>query len=267
MRSKTRRRAVPPVSRSTRPNHALIAIVLVVIGASAALGFERLTSAGGPGAGATPSPSSDVAASSPSDDPALASASGLDTPSDSAAPPASPVAPILDAEMPRSVNGTTLTIETNLGSTILGKDPSSRSFGAAVSTLGVTSDKLEIAFGYDATGALTLSVLGFRIPGIAPTKLRPLVLESWLLASAPGVTSAAVTVGGTAATKVSYGDQGADEYVFVHGDSVFIVESDNQALATAVVQAMPVGPAPSAGPSGSVGVSSPGSPTASPSGT
>ena len=116
-------------------------------------------------------------------------------------------------------------MESDLGSTILGNDPGSRSFAAAVSTLGVTPAKLELAFAYDEAGSLAVTVLGFRIPGISPTKLRPLVLETWLSATAPGVKSSSVTIGGIATTKVTYGDEGSDEYVLVRGDAVFVVET------------------------------------------
>jgi hypothetical protein len=255
MRSKTRPRASGPAPRPARPNQALIAIVLVVIGATAALGFERLASAGSTGNRAGSSAGVPAASDLVSSDPNLPSDSGADAASGSPEPSPSPIAPVLDAMMPRSVGATTLTIETDLGSTILGNDPGSRSFGAAVSTLGVSTDKLEIAFGYDGSGSVALSVIGFRIPGIAPATLRPLVLEAWLSAGAPGVTSTTVTVGGTSATKVSYGDKGPDEYVFTHGDGVFIVETDDPAQAAAVVQAMPVAGS-SAAPSGSAPASS-----------
>ncbi len=232
------RRSTP----SSRVNPTVIAIVLVVIGATVALGSERL--AGGLGAPAA-TPSAAVLAT----DPAAAEAStapddsfAVDDsapPEDSPLPSDSPAAPILAAEMPHSVNGTTLTVEADLGSAVLGSDPGSRSFGAAVRTLGATPDKVEIAFAYDEAGSLPLTVLGFRIPGVAPAKVRPLVLTAWLAASAPGVKTTEATVAGVPVTKVTYGDQGAEEYVFDHGDSVFVVESADASLAEAAIRAVP----------------------------
>ena len=253
----TPRRSAPPAGRE-RTNQALLAIVLVVVGAVAALGFERLVPGIAPGAvpaTATPAASADIADpfatdAAVSDDPGLSSDAPSDAPIDSAQPPASPAAPILDAAMPRAVNGTPLTVETDLGSTILGNDPGSRSFAAAVSTLGVSSDKLEIGFAYDDAGSLPLSVLGFRIAGVSAARLRPLVLESWLSGSAPGVKSSNVTLSGTPVIRVSYGDEGSDEYVFVHGDVVFIVETSDQTLATAVIKSI-VGAPAAASPSAS----------------
>jgi hypothetical protein len=222
---------------SSRPNPTLIAIVLVIIGATVALGAERIAA---PSASPTPRPTAtaDAAQLLPSDNDVVDSSDfPSDGPVDSGGPSASPVAPILEAAMPHELNGTALTVEADLGSSILGSDPGSRSFAAAISTLGVTSDKLEVAFAYDEAGALPLTVVGFRLPGTTAAKLKPLVLQGWLSTLVPGVKTAEVTLGSTAATKVSYTDQGADEYVFVKGDAVFIVETSDQAMATAIVAA------------------------------
>ena len=259
------RRPASPVS--SRPNRTLIAIVLVVIGATMALGFERLVPGAIPGAPRASSPvaSSAVADTAASEDPSLASDAPSDQPSDvasdSPAPSASPVAPILEAAMPHALNGSPLTVETDLGTSILGSDPYSRSFAAAVSTLGAKADQLEIGYAYDETGALSVTVLGFRIPGVTSAKLRPLVLSSWLSSGGPGVTTTNVTLAGTAVTRVSYGDKGADEYVLVRGDVVFIAETSDVATATAAVQAI-TGTAPSASP-GAPGSTAAPSPTAS----
>jgi hypothetical protein len=222
---------------SSRPNPTLIAIVLVILGASVALGAERLAT---PGASPTPRPTAtaDAAELLPTDSDFLDSSDApSEDPLTSDGPSPSPVAPLLEAAMPHAINGTTLTVEADLGSAILGSDPGSRSFAAAISTLGVTSDKLEVAFAYDEAGALPLTVIGFRLPGTEATKLRTLVLQAWLSTLVPGVKTSEVTLGSTAATKVTYGDDGADEYVFIKGDAVFIAETSDQAQATAAIAA------------------------------
>jgi hypothetical protein len=236
-------------SSVSRPNPTIIAIVLVVIGATVALGAERLANPAT--ASPTPRPTATAdAADLSSQDPTLADASDepSDLPSDSAGPSPSPVAPLLEAAMPHKINDTALTVEADLGSSILGTDPGSRSFAAAVATLGITADKLEVAFAYDEAGALPLTVVGFRLPGVAVAKLQPLVLQAWLSTLVPGVKSAPVTLGTVAATKVSYNDEGADEFVFTRGDAVFIVETSDEAMATAAAAATR---APASGPAAS----------------
>jgi hypothetical protein len=155
---------------------------------------------------------------------------------------------VLEAEMPRAVNGVTLTTESALNATSLGNAPNGRALGAAVTNLGKKPGDLEIADAFDQSGSLSLSILGFRLPGIDPATLRSVVLDAWLSVTSPGITSTSVSLSGTPSTKVSYGDGGPDQYVLVHRDSVFIIVTADQALAASAVAAMPgASPSPSGG--------------------
>jgi len=140
--------------------------------------------------------------------------------------------------MPHAVNGTTLTVQSTTNATSLGGDPSSRALNAAVMSLGKKPGDLEIAEAYDASGSLALTILGFRVAGVDPTKLRSVVLEAWLSINTPGVTSSSVSLSGTSSTKVSYGDGGPNDFVFVHADSLFVVVTADQSLAANAVAAM-----------------------------
>lgn len=244
MRSKYHRRATPlPPRRSRRLREAVVGLILLALGASLALSAQWLvTNANGQGATATNSPSApQTPASSP-----LASA-GAAASSASAASP-SPAAPVLEALMPRAVAGTALTIQSTRNATSLGGDPSSRALSAAMTSLGKKPNDLEIAEAYDPSGALALTILGFRVAGVDPAKLRSIVLDSWLAIHAPGVTSASVSLSGTASTSVSYGDGGPNDYVFLHGDSVFVVVTPDKTLAASAVAATTAtSPLPSGG--------------------
>ena len=257
MRSKIHRTtpASPaPPSSGRRTTEVLVALVLLVVGAGVGVSVERFVN---PGSGtASPSPS-DSAFAEPSlsaSDQAAASglpdASALESPGASSAespgvspgespgPSASVAAPVLEAEMPHSINGTTMTTQSATDATSLGNNPSNRALDAAVTSLGKKPADLEIAASYDSSGSVALSVLGFRVAGVDPAKLRSVLLESWLASNTPGVKTSAVTLAGTPATAVSYGDAGPTEYVLVHGDGVFLVETTDQALAAAAVAAM-----------------------------
>ena len=253
MRSKYRPRGapLPPPRRSNPWTQVLVGLVLVVVGAALALSVERLvTSAPGPGTKATAAPSAlpSLAAIPLASPEASAAASGAAVASTAPAASPSPAAPVLEAEMPRAVNGTALTTESALNATSLGSGSNSRALSAAVTSLGKKPADLEIADAFDPSGALALSILGFRLPGIDPAKLRPVVLDAWLSVKSSGVTSTSVSLSGTPSTKVSYGDGGPDQYVFVFRDSVFVIVTADQALATSAVAAMAaVSPSPSGG--------------------
>src|SRR5450830_638688 len=124
MRSKYRRRPPPPPPRgSPRMSQVLVGLVLV-LGAALALSVERLVSnTPVPETQATAAPSAPPSvASSP---PASAQAAASTAPS--ASP--SPAATVLEAEMPHSINGTTLTIRSATNAASLGSDSSSRALG------------------------------------------------------------------------------------------------------------------------------------------
>ncbi len=249
MRSKYRRRQPPP--QDLRPHAGgrtvpiLVGLVLIVFGAALALTVERLIP-GTPGQAARVSPAPSAppqVSSSPS-----ASAEAVASIAPTAEP--SPAAPALEAQMPRTINGTILTIKSATNAASLGGDPASRALSASMTSLGKKPDDLEIAEAYDPSGALALTVLGFRVPGVDPVKLRSVVLEAWLSTGTPGVTSSSVTLSGTPSTQVSYGDAGPSNYVLVHGDSTFVVVTNDQALAVSAVAAI-VAPAPTASPAAS----------------
>ncbi len=260
MRSKYHRReAPPPPPRGNGTRQVLIGLVLVVVGAAVALSAQWLvTNASSPGtkvaAGPSASPSAEPSLPASPDLSAstapIASVSPTAAPSSSAspAPSPSPASVVLEAAMPKSVNGTALTTNSARNATSLGGDPSSRALNAAVTNLGKKSADLELADAFDSTQTLAVSILGFRVAGLDPAKLRTVILEVWLSANTPGVTSTSVSLSGTPATKVTYPDPGPSEFVFVRGDGVFVIVTADQALAANAVAAMPAAaPSPSGG--------------------
>ncbi len=241
MRSKVRQRGTPPSPHgSSRASGVLAALVLLVAGAAVALSGAWIVSTT---VGARTQAS---AAASPLGG---AAAAASIAPSAAASATPSPAAPLLEAEMPHAVNGTTLTVQSATDATSLGTTPSNRALDAAMTSLGKTPADLEVADAADASGALALSVLGFRVAGVDPAKLRTVVLDAWLSINTPGVTVSSVTLAGTPATMVAYGDSGPSEYVLVHGDSVLVIETADQSLAANVVAALSA-PTPSPSPSG-----------------
>ncbi len=265
MHSKVRPRTSPPppAPRSTGPRRDVwLWLGLVILGAALAISFDRLTASNSSRTSATAS-APPLTSSEPSV-PESASASASEAPSESASPSETPPAAVLKAEMPSSVDGTSLTTESAVDTASLGNSPSVRALGAALTSLGKKPADLEIAYTYDPSGSLSLTIVGFRLPGVDPAKLRPLVLDAWLSSRTVGVTTSNVVLSGTPSTKVSYADSGPSEYLFVHKDSVFVIETTDQALAAKAASAIVSGVSGaggSPGPSGSPGSS--GSPSAS----
>jgi hypothetical protein len=189
-------------------------------------------------AGATPAPvSSSVAtpAASPAGSPA-ASAGASPEPSQAVA---SPVAPELEALMPRLVSGTTLVVQSATGDQVLGTDAASKALVSALNSFGKKPTDLQIAQAYDAASQVDLTVLGFRVPGVSAAKLKPAVLQTWLLSGATGVTTKEMTVSGIQVTEVSYGGATSISYVALRKDAVIVVQSGDPVLAAAALAALP----------------------------
>jgi hypothetical protein len=189
-------------------------------------------------AGATAAPVASSAATpagSPSGSPAP---SGLASPEPSQAA-AGPAAPDLEALMPRQVNGTQLTVQSATGDQVLGTDAASKALISALASFGKKPGDLQIAQAYDAAGALDLTILGFRVPGVPVAKLQPAVLQTWLFAGATGVTTKETTVSGIKVTEVSYGGDTSVSYVVVRKDAVLVVQSGDATLAAAALAALP----------------------------
>ena len=193
-----------------------------------ALGGKGLTAALGTPAAVRrryePTPSGDIGTPGASDQPT---------------PEASLAAPELEAALPTSVGGTTLSVNSATGSTVLGTDPGSRAIAAALRTAGVSVDAFRAAQAYDPSGTVDLSITAFRVEGMTSDVLKGIVLSSWLSAGGTGVTTSTTTVEGRTATEVDYGDGGAPSYVVVDGDIVFVVETSDATLATQAVAALP----------------------------
>lgn len=152
---------------------------------------------------------------------------------------ASPVAPELEALMPHVVSGTTLAVQSATGDQVLGTDAASKALVSTLDSFGKKPTDLQIAQAYDEAGALDLTVLGFRVPGVSAAKLKPAVLQTWLLAGATGVTTKETTVSGVQVTEVAYAGDTSVSYVALRKDAVIVVQSGDAALAAAALTALP----------------------------
>ncbi|HKF85273.1 MAG TPA: hypothetical protein VKB30_05760 [Candidatus Limnocylindrales bacterium] len=168
-------------------------------------------------------PSDEISSQAPSDAP----------PSDAAA------APELEARLPDKVGDTILTVDSVVGTDVLGEDSSSRAIAAALRAEGKTPADLTLAQAYDESQAVDLSMLAFAIEDLTEAKTRQIVVDSWLSASGAGVTRQDVELGGRTVTRIDYGDDGAKDYVVSDGRAVIVITAADEALATAAIKALP----------------------------
>jgi hypothetical protein len=172
--------------------------------------------------------------------PSDAGASNLPNPgpsgSDSANASAA-AAPELEAHMPTSVGGTTLTVQSSSAADAL-TDPTSRALTAALRNRGANPANLQVAQAFDETSTIDLSVIGFRLASGDGAKLKAAIIQTWLSAGAPGVKQTEVTLGGKKLTKIDYGDAGTVEYVYGGSDYVIVIDTADPNIATEAAAAL-----------------------------
>ena len=162
-----------------------------------------------------------------------------EAPVGSAGPDASPASAELERLLPTEIGGTPFVVETFTGADAFGNDAGSRAVTAGLRALGKSPADLELAEVYDEGQAVDLYLFAFRLPGADPEQLHSLVLDSWLVADAEGVTSEQVELGGKTMTHVDYGDDFPDAYLYSLGDTAIIIHSGSPELAEAAAESLP----------------------------
>jgi hypothetical protein len=190
---------------------------------------------GASGAPATVTPgASEPAASAPDASPSDAAVASPDASASSG-----PAAPELEAKLPATVGQTTLSIESAIGSAVLGGDAGSRAITAALRAEGKSLDDLHVAQAYDPSGAVDLSIFAFDVTGMKGPAVQEIVLDTWLAATGSGVTSTETTIGGRKVLQIDYGDGGSMSYVMTDGEIVLVVETADAKLAEQAIVALP----------------------------
>jgi hypothetical protein len=155
--------------------------------------------------------------------------------SDAAGPSASAAAaPELEALIPKSVGGATLTVQSAAASDVLGTDPNSRALSSVLRSLGAKASDLQFAQAYDETSTIDLSIVGFRLANGDGARLKTAIIDTWLSAGASGVKRSEVKLSGKSFTKIDYGDAGTIEYVYGGPDYVLVLDTANESIATEV---------------------------------
>ena len=147
-------------------------------------------------------------------------------------PTPSSVAPELEADLPKSIQDTPLTVSSYTGEETMPATPTSRALAARLQSLGVKLKDLQFAQASDDTYSIDITVFGFRVPGLDPAKLKTAVLEAWLGANQPGVKQTTITLGGKSLLKIDYGVDGPIDYVYTTPDHVIVIDTADPNAAT-----------------------------------
>lgn len=144
----------------------------------------------------------------------------------------------LEALLPKIADGNPLSSQSTVGTEAMGGDPSADPLFQWLADNGKKPEDIEYAEAYDPSSTVDVDVIGIRVNGIPAATLRQKLLETWLQATASGITTSNTTIAGKAVVKIDYGDGGSIDYVFERGDAVLILSSADPALVERVLSTL-----------------------------
>jgi hypothetical protein len=147
-------------------------------------------------------------------------------------------APELEALLPDKVKDTPLALQSWTGDTILTDDGWSNSLKQFLASNGKTATDLRVAQAYDPTQAFDGSVGIYKIAGISPQKMQEALIAAWKV-DFPDAPSTTIKVDGKDVTKVDFGEDALDSYLYIRGDDVFDIETSDQSIVAAAIAALP----------------------------
>jgi hypothetical protein len=145
--------------------------------------------------------------------------------------------PELEAFLPTTLGGVTLTIESQAGTDLATE---SAAFDAFLASLGRTRADFSLASAY-SQGGLEAEVGAWRVEGADPAKLLPGFKTAVQASSTTPLTKVEETLGGRTVTRI--GDPGqltqGPLYVFVRGDTLLFVQTPERGLAEEAIAKLP----------------------------
>lgn len=128
----------------------------------------------------------------------------------------------LEATLPKTLGGKTVTVQSLSGDQFLGDGTSSPAIQAALTALGKTAADLSVAYG--SVDQVSFSIIAFRVQGAAGSALFAAFETA---AQLEGTTTSGASFGGKSVTKVTPTDDSGASYVYASGDTVFVVGGDD----------------------------------------
>lgn len=145
----------------------------------------------------------------------------------------------LEALLPAEVSGTAMQRSSATLARLLASGGDRTGIDAFLQGLGKSESDGTFAAAFDPTNTLVGGIFAFKIAGVNSTVLLPAIVTVEKSDLGAGATTTQATVGGKSVTVVSVGDGVNDtEWVYGHGEAVFVVHAPDEAHAAAYLQAI-----------------------------
>jgi hypothetical protein len=218
--------------RRRLPTLAIVAFVLVLASCQSAAPTSSPTSTPAPTEAPTPEPTE---AATDGTEPTDAANGGL---------PNFNADPALEAQLPDEIRGTTLTKFSFRAADVLDEgsvDEETQRFLETITGMGASIDDVSLAFAADMSGGLNVQLIAFRVAGADADQLLAAIVAEAESDAGPGDQIGETTLGGKTVTTLLDASSTTDgpAYLYASGDTVYLTQSSDEALAGEVLAALP----------------------------
>ncbi|MGZ8501880.1 MAG: hypothetical protein ACXWW6_03400 [Candidatus Limnocylindrales bacterium] len=159
--------------------------------------------------------------------------------------------PDLEALLPAVVDGAPLAIQSFTGADVFPEEGWGTSVRGFLTSIGKTPEDVQAAVAEDPQGALALDFLwAYRLADVEPKTLRDAIIAGWRV-DYPELKVTTATVAGKAVTRVAYFEDVVGSTLYIHDGTLFDIESEDEALSTTILAALPPASSPAPSASGS----------------
>jgi len=144
----------------------------------------------------------------------------------------------LEALLPDTLGGAKVTKASMKGSDFVNSSSSNAELKAWLDSVGKSLNDVSAAFGFVASGTSSSAVFAFRVAGVDNGKLIDEFKKS-SDTSGPAMTWTSANVGGKNVQKATDSSQNATVYLYGSADLMFIVETNDPAIAQEALSHLP----------------------------
>jgi hypothetical protein len=218
--------------RRLLPIFAIVAFVLVLADCQSAAPSGSPTSTPAPTEASTPEPTEEATEDA--------------GPTDGVSPglPNFNADPALEAQLPDEIRGTTLTKFSFRAADVLDEgavDEETQRFLETITGMGASLDDVSLAFAADMSGGMNVQLIAFKVAGANASQLLAAIVAEAESDAGPGDQIGEASLGGKTVTtllEASSSTKGP-AYLYASGDTVYLAQSPDEALAGEVLAALP----------------------------
>jgi hypothetical protein len=152
--------------------------------------------------------------------------------------------PALEDQLPDEIRGTTLTKFSFRAADVLDEgavDEETQRFLETITAMGASLDDVSLAVAADMSGGLNVQLIAFKVAGANADQLLAAIVAEAESDAGPGDQIGEANLGGKSVTTLLEASSSTEgtAYLYASGDTVYLAQSSDEALAGEVLAALP----------------------------